>query len=124
MGGLFGSNTYSETRAERINEFQLNQSSYGEFVPVIFGTTRLSPNVIDWADFQSHEHREEQTSGGKGGSKQTNVSITYTYTVKAVLAICEGPISQIRKIWSDTDSYDNIAALGLTLFPGTPGQTP
>lgn len=124
MGGIFGSNTVTETRADRINEFQLNQSSYGEFVPIIFGTTRISPNVIDWADFQSHEHREEQTSGGKGGSKQTSVSITYTYTVKVVLALCEGPVAQIKKIWSNTDSYDNIASLGLTLFPGMPGQTP
>ncbi len=124
MSGVFGGNTYTETRAERINEFQLNQSSYGEFVPVIFGTTRISPNVIDWADFQSHEHREEQTQGGKGGGKQTSVSITYTYTVKAVLALCEGPIAQIKKIWSNTDSYDSITTLGLTLFPGTLGQTP
>lgn len=124
MGGLFGSNTYTETRADRINEFQLNQSSYGDFVPAVFGTTRISPNVIDWADFQSHEHREEQTSGGKGGSKQTSVSITYTYTVKVVLALCEGTISQAKKIWSNTDVYDNIAGLGLTLYPGTSGQTP
>lgn len=124
MSGIFGGNTYTETRADRLNEFQLNQSSYGEFVPVIFGTTRVSPNVIDWADFQSHEHREEQTQGGKGGGKQTSVSITYTYTVKVVLALCEGPVSQIKKIWSNTDSYDNIANLGLTLFPGTLGQTP
>lgn len=124
MSGLFGNNTYTETRADRINEFQLNQSSYGEFVPVIFGTTRISPNVVDWADFQSHEHKEEQSSGGKGGSKQTSVSVTYTYTVKVLLALCEGPVSQIKRLWSNTDRYDSIAALGLTLFAGTPGQTP
>ncbi|EHL65465.1 phage tail protein [Cloacibacillus evryensis] len=124
MSGLFGNNSYTETRADRINEFQLNQSSYGEFVPVVFGTTRISPNVVDWADFQSHEHKEEQSSGGKGGSKQTSVSVTYTYTVKVLLALCEGPVSQIKRLWGNTDSYDSIAALGLTLFAGTPGQTP
>lgn len=123
MGGLFGGGSTTYIEGNRVGEFKLNDSSYGKYVPVILGTTRISCNVIDWADFKEHAHATEQNSG-KGGAGVTTVTTTYTYTVKALLALCEGPISSVKRIWCGTKIYNSPAEAGLTLFNGTLGQMP
>ena len=122
MGGLFGRENIT-SRADRIGEFQINSASYGEVVPVVLGTTRLSGNIIQWEDFTAHEHRKSQRVGKGGGSK--NTSITYTYTVAVAIGLCEGPIKGIGKVWIDKEVYkypnDKI---GLTAYLGNREQLP
>lgn len=123
MGFLFGGGKSTTTRADKIGDFQINSASYGEVVPDILGTTRVSGNVIYWDDFTAHEHRQTQRTGKGGGSKHT--SITYTYTVAAALALCEGPISGVGKVWVDKEIYDYPhPSIQLSLFKGALGQSP
>ena len=121
MGLFKGHNTV--TRANKISNFQVATAEYGAPVMEVLGTTRISGNVIYYDDFTAHEHRETQRTG-KGG-KSTNTNITYTYTVAAILGLCEGPIAGIGKIWVDKEIYtypnDNVP---LTLYTGTQNQQP
>lgn len=122
MGFLFGGKS-TTSRADKLGDFQINSASYGEVVPEVLGTTRVSGNVIYWDDFTAHEHKQTQRTGKGGGSKHTN--ITYSYTVAAAIALCEGPINSVGKVWVDKEVYDypnpNIQ---LTLFNGALGQQP
>lgn len=122
MGFLFrGKSTTS--RADMIADFQINTASYGEVVPEILGTTRVSGNIIDYEDFTAHEHKSTTRTGKGGGSKHTN--ITYTYTVAAAIALCEGPIAGIGKVWRDKEIYQYPnEKIELTLFNGEAAQTP
>lgn len=122
MGFLFrGKSTTS--RADMIADFQINTASYGEVVPEILGTTRVSGNIIDYEDFTAHEHKTTTRTGKGGGSKHTN--ITYTYTVAAAIALCEGPIAGIGKVWRDKEIYQYPnEKIELTLFNGEAAQTP
>ena len=122
MGFLFrGKSTTS--RADMIADFQINTASYGEVVPEILGTTRVSGNIIDYEDFTAHEHKTTTRTGKGGGSKHTN--ITYTYTVAAAIALCEGPIAGIGKGWRDKEIYQYPnEKIELTLFNGEAAQTP
>ena len=122
MGGLFGRENIT-SRADRIGEFQINSASYGEVVPVVLGTTRLSGNIIQWEDFTAHEHRKSQRVGKGGGSK--NTSITYTYTVAVAIGLCEGPIKGIGKVWIDKEVYQYPNdKIGLTAYLGNREQLP
>lgn len=116
-----GKNT--TTRADKISNFTVSTAEYGATVPEILGTTRVSPNIIYYDDFTAHEHKKSQKAGKGGRSKTT--TITYTYTVATIMALCEGPISGIGKIWKDKNlyTYPN-EDIGLTLFPGTADQKP
>ncbi|WP_295790073.1 phage tail protein [uncultured Veillonella sp.] len=123
MGFLFGGSKNTTTRADKIGDFQINSASYGEVVPDVLGTTRVSGNVIYWDDFTAHEHKQTQRTGKGGGSKHTNIS--YTYTVAAALALCEGPISGVGKVWVDKEVYDYPhPSIQLSLFNGAKGQSP
>lgn len=123
MGFLFTRGKNTTSRADLIADFQINTASYGEVVPEILGTTRVSGNIIDYEDFTAHEHKSTTRTGKGGGSKHTN--ITYTYTVAAAIALCEGPIAGIGKVWRDKEifQYPN-ENIQLTLFNGEVAQAP
>lgn len=110
-------------RENKISSFTVSTAEYGSTVPEILGTTRISPNVIYHDDFTAHEHRSSQKSGKGGGSRTT--TITYTYTVAVILALCEGQISGIGKMWKDKSLYQYPNGdIGLTLFDGKEDQKP
>lgn len=123
MGFLFGKGKNTTNRADMIADFQINTASYGEVVPEILGTTRVSGNIIDYDDFTAHEHKSTTRTGKGGGSKHTE--ITYTYTVAAAIALCEGPIAGVGKVWRDKEIYTYPSEkIELTLFNGEQGQAP
>lgn len=121
MGGLFKTKTVSTT-AEKLSDFQINSASYGESVPVIFGTTRISGNIIDWYDFTAIPHTTTQRTGKGGGSKTK--STDYTYTVACLIGMGEGPIQGIGTVWKDKETYTSLAGIDMTLFSGEYGQSP
>lgn len=123
MGFLFSRGRNTTNRADMIADFQINTASYGEVVPEILGTTRVSGNIIDYEDFTAHEHKSTTRTGKGGGSKHTE--ITYTYTVAAAIGLCEGPIKGIGKVWRDKEVYQYPnEKIELTLFKGDYAQTP
>ena len=115
--GLFRSTTIT-TRANKISSFTVNTAEYGAAVPEILGTTRIAGNVIYYDDFTAHEHRETHKAG-KGG-KSKSVNITYTYTVAAIIGLCEGTIKAVKRIWQDKDIYNyGDGKVPLTLYDGS-----
>lgn len=123
MGFLFHRGKNTTSRADMIADFQINTASYGEVVPEILGTTRVSGNIIDYEDFMAHEHKTTTRTGKGGGSKHTDIS--YTYTVAAAIALCEGPIAGIGKVWKDKEVYQYPnESIQLTLFNGAVAQAP
>lgn len=108
----------SVTVADRQTTIQVQQSTYGLPIPVLFGTNRISGNLVWFANFKANP--QTTRAGGKGlGGSSTNT--TYTYTASAILALCEGPIASIGQVWKDTE-LTTLSALGLTLFTGSPTQ--
>lgn len=106
------------TVAERQTTIQVQQSSYGQPIPVVFGTNRLAGNLVWFAGFKATP--KTTTTGGKGmGGSSTNTE--YTYNASAILSVAEGPIAGIGKVWKDKES-SSLAALNLTLFTGTADQ--
>lgn len=122
MGFLFGGHT-TTTRADKISDFIVATAEYGASVPEILGTTRVSGNIIYYDDFTAIEHKEVQKAGKGGRSKHVN--ITYTYTVAAIIGLCEGEISGIGKIWDGKDVYQYPSdKINMTLFKGSENQQP
>lgn len=120
--GLFKSHN-TTIRGDKISNFTVSTAEYGSTVPEILGTTRISPNIIYYDDFTAHEHKSSQKSGKGGHSKTTTIS--YTYTVAVILALCEGPVKGIGKMWKGKSVYQYPNGdVGLTLYSGTADQQP
>jgi hypothetical protein len=87
----------SSAEGPRIGDLSVQSSTYGVGKPIIYGTMRTSGNVIFCTD--KREVKSEQEQGGKGGPTVTTT--TYKYNVDMAVALCEGPIVGIRKVWSN-----------------------
>jgi hypothetical protein len=111
------------TSEPRLGALRVQQSSYGLAMPIVYGRTRISGNLVWYGDFTAIAHTTTTTSGGKGGGggvSQQNT--TYTYEAAVLLALCEGPVGGIVSVWQGKSRFDGIAQLALTLASGTPGQ--
>lgn len=100
IGSLVG-NAYDpqhvERQGPRLNDLKAQTASYGKMVPVAHGATRLAGNVIWSTDVIETSH--QQDSGGKGGGPVTSTT-TYTYSISCAIALCEGVIGGIGRIWA------------------------
>lgn len=121
----FGSTSTISTTENKLGALSIQSSTYGLPINLIWGTTRVTGNMIWYGDFVAIPHTQTQSSGGggKGGGGVTSSNTTYTYTCALMLALCEGVIAGIGKIWSGKDKTTP-AILGLNIFAGAPGQTP
>ena len=91
-------------------------------VPIIWGQTKVSANVVWYSNFQTHS-QQSSSGGGKGGLFSSGGGLTsYTYTADLILALCEGPIAGIGTVWKDQSTY-SLADLGLSFFNGATPQS-
>jgi len=69
--------------------------SYGAMLPILYGTDRVTGSLID--EDPAGIQEVGSTQGGKGGPSVT----TFAYYGWFAVALCEGPITGIRKIWAN-----------------------
>lgn len=116
VAGAFGGGKtvrLPDVEGPRLSDLRIQTSNYGKVIPEIFGTARLSGNVI-WARPISEVRKETTTSstqsGGKGGGggrvTQTQTSVSYEYFVTMAIAVCKGPIDEIVRVWADAKVLD------------------
>lgn len=114
MGGLFGSTTIRSTDT-RINSMRIQQSAYGLCQPLVYGKTRVAANMFWYGDFTATPHTTVQKSGGKGGTKTSNT--TFSYSAFLMLGLCENQIKKIGLIWVDKEQYVPKQEGSITLDP-------
>jgi len=129
MGLLFGggSDVSISTSDNKLSGMNIQNSSQGVPVALVYGKTRVPSNLLWYGDFIAVPHTTTTTSGGGGkgggGGSTTQTHTSYTYTAGVVLGICEGPVVGYDKAWASKDITDN-ATLGLTEFLGSYAQNP
>uniref|UniRef100_UPI0025EE337A phage tail protein n=1 Tax=Selenomonas sp. F0473 TaxID=999423 RepID=UPI0025EE337A len=125
MGGIFGGGGTVSTADTRLGSIVISQSTYGIVIPVVFGTARLSGNMIDYMDFTAIPHTTRTRSGGKGGGGGvTTEHTTYTYEAATIFSLCEGPIRAVKRIWRDKKVYSNLTDMRMEAFLGGADQQP
>ena len=93
-------------------------------IPIVWGKTKLAPNLIWYANFQAAPGGSGKGAGGKGGGLLSGgaSSSQYTYTADIMMALCEGPINAIGDVWKDLGIY-GLEQLGLGYFNGSTPQS-
>jgi hypothetical protein len=113
---MAGSTTITETALAGL---QIQTSLLGQPIPIGWGRTRVSCNLIDYVGFKAIPKTTK--SGGKGGGV---TSTTYTYTASIIMSLAEGPIQGVRTIYRDSSVMTNgsttaLAQAGLSLAVGS-----
>jgi Putative phage tail protein len=94
-------------------------------IPIVWGQTKISVNVLWYANFQAIAGGSGKGIGGKGGllggGSGAAAGADYTYSADIILGLCEGPINGIGLIWKDLAIYSPLE-LGLGTEYGTTPQ--
>ena len=94
----------------RLGDLKVQVSTYGNSIPYLYGRMRMAGNVIWSTDRIETATTVSQSSGGKGfGPSQTVNQTTYTYAQSCAIALCEGTIKGISKIWANGKLIYNLS---------------
>ena len=109
----------------RLDDLKVTTSTYGMDIPIVYGSYRIAGNII-WALPLQETRHEERQEEGKGGGSSSSTNIWYTYDATFAIALCEGEISSIKKIWFGSKLvYDNGSSNylnNITIYKGTSTQ--
>lgn len=132
VGGSGGSTT-RQVEGARLEDLAVQTSTYGRVVPTVYGTVRIGGNVI-WARpikelVTTTSSTTTTGGGGKGGggggrsSSQTTVTTTYSYSATLAVAICEGQIDRINRMWADAKLL-SVGQYTMRVYDGSETQLP
>ncbi len=112
----------------RVREIPLQSSEYGGMIPLLWGTIRVSGNVV-WSTGLRQES-ETASVKGLGGPKVT----TFTYFTDLAVMLTESKILDVIRIWADgkiifdkttgSASIPQAADLHFRLYTGSDDQEP
>lgn len=102
----------------KLGGLRIQSTGYGVCIPLVYGTNRISPNLIEYTNFVAIANTTTQTQGGKGGGV-TQTNTTYSYTAAVIMGVCEGPIAGFGALWLDKNTYASPSGRNLSLFTGT-----
>lgn len=117
MGAIFGgAQTGSGTTSSPVyTGIQIQTSSQSLPIPILWGSNRLAPNLINYINFRS-----EPASKGKGGKGNDDI-----YFADVQLALCEGAsagyTATIGQCWQGQSNIE-FSQTGFGLYTGTTGQ--
>ncbi|MEO9971752.1 MAG: glycoside hydrolase/phage tail family protein [Hyphomonadaceae bacterium] len=113
-GAIFG----NTTEGPRIESIRLMESREGAGIPNVYGRMRVGGQVI-WAVRLRETRTTEQIGGGKGGPRVAN----FTYSASFAVALCEGEINRVDRVWSNGEVIA-LSDLPHRLYFGTEDQMP
>lgn len=118
---LFGSGT----SGPQLKTIAGLSSTEGAAIPRLYGRVRVGGQVIWTTRFE--ETVTVQRSGALGGKGAalggSSKATTYNYFANLAVGLCEGPITEVRRIWADGSELD-LTLLTLRIYPGSATQAP
>ncbi len=102
MGGKTTTISQSEPM---LGTLRVQTSMYGLAVPLVWGQTRVTGNLLWFGNFQAVAHTTTQEQGGKGGGGVKQVTTTYSYYAAAMMALARGPIAGVASAWKGKQRY-------------------
>lgn len=106
----------------RLDNLRITSATEGAVIPRLYGRMRIGGNIV-WATDFREETKTTTQGGGKGGGGGGKVKTTeYFYYASFAVALCEGPITGMGRIWADGKLLDT-AGITWRWYPGDESQT-
>jgi len=101
-------------------------ASEGAPIPRLYGRARLGGQVIWATRFEEQiEVTRQGRSGGKSGrsGQPATTTTSYYYYANLAVALCEGPIAMVRRVWADGKLLD-LTTVTMRVHRGDETQLP
>ena len=105
----------------RLDTLRITSATEGAVIPRLYGRMRIGGNIF-WATDFREETKTTTQGGGKGGGGGKVKTTEYLYYASFAVALCEGPITGIGRVWADGKAMD-MTGVTWRWYPGNEGQT-
>ena len=106
----------------RLDSLRITSSTEGAVIPRLYGRMRIGGNII-WATDFREETKTTTQGGGKGGGGGKVKTTEYLYYASFAVALCEGPITGIGRVWADGKPMD-LSGVTWRWYSGNEAQGP
>ncbi|HEY9040336.1 MAG TPA: glycoside hydrolase TIM-barrel-like domain-containing protein [Roseovarius sp.] len=106
----------------RANRLRLTGSGEGDAIAQVYGRMRVAGQIIWATEFREKVNVSRTSGGGKGAPKGPTVR-QFSYSVSVALALCEGEISHVGRVWADGTEIAR-DSLTMRVYTGTRDQLP
>ena len=106
----------------RIDRFRIGGAGEGRAIPQVYGRVRVPGRIIWATHFEEHVEKSGGSRGGKGAPRQPETH-AYSYSVSLAIALCEGEISNVARVWADGHEL-SLPDLNCRVYKGTADQSP
>jgi len=103
----------------RIDRYRITSSAEGRAIAQVYGRMRVGGHVI-WAT--RFQEAATTTGGGKGAPPRAKRT-EYSYSVSLALALCEGEITGVTRLWADGREI-SMQDVTMRVYPGSEDQLP
>ncbi|MFN3616187.1 MAG: glycoside hydrolase TIM-barrel-like domain-containing protein, partial [Rubrimonas sp.] len=107
----------------RLESLRITSSTEGAVIPRLYGRMRIGGNIVWATDFREETRTTTQRGGGKGGGGGKVRTTEYLYYASFAVALCEGPITGVGRIWADGKPLD-MTGITMRWYPGDEAQAP
>ena len=117
-----GSDYYISYEGKKLEEINIQTVRYGKEIPIVYGNVKLSGNIIwnsglkELKEITTKQHRKAKSSYEYSYAK-------YEYKVSLAIAICEGEIDEVSRVWIDNNPI-NLSEYNIRVHKGGEGQLP
>ncbi|MDZ4065277.1 MAG: glycoside hydrolase TIM-barrel-like domain-containing protein [Tabrizicola sp.] len=105
----------------RLDTLRITSATEGAVISRLYGRMRIGGNII-WATDFREETKTTTQGGGKGGGGGKVKTTEYLYYASFAVALCEGPITGIGRVWADGKAMD-MTGVTWRWYPGNEVQT-
>lgn len=125
---LTGRSKFSSIQGAGVSSSAIQSSAYGKTIPIVYGLNRIAGNII-WSlpIKEVVTTTTSSTGGGKGGPaispSSSQTSTDYNYFATVAIAICEGEIDEVLRVWADSKLLNPDDGV-FRLYKGTEDQMP
>jgi hypothetical protein len=103
----------------RVERFRLTGASEGRAISQVYGRMRVGGQVIWSTQFSE----TVVSSGGGKGAPTAPATNTYSYSVSLAIALCEGTITRVGRVWADGVEIAR-DQLSMRVYSGAQDQLP
>lgn len=132
---LFGKKQ-KQSLPDKIGALKIQSQGYGNVVPIVYGTMRISPLLFFYGNFIAFAVKEKKKSSGKGMGSKSSANITWQYCAAVMMGMTSHEITSTGKLWVDKKVYASVSApnfevvggiifyKNFSVFTGSQAQTP
>jgi hypothetical protein len=103
-------------KGPRLQTLKVQGTAEGAPMAAVFGRARVTSQMIWAARFLEGRNT---SAGGKGGPR----TVEYVYSLSFAVALCEGEIDGVGRVWADGRAMD-LSGVTMRVYRGGPHQTP